>query len=100
MTWEDNTFPDADKAEEVEWVIFYWRVTRCEGGCRGNYQLESRQFDHLVKATSREEALKRFQVYVDNKREAGKNSDVKNLVLFLARVDTMVRISDEAGDMV
>ena len=97
MSWEDNDFSDADKAEDVLWMIMYWRTVPCHSGCKGNYQMESRQFDHLVKAATREEALERFQSYVANRRESGFTLASKNHCLFLCKVDTMVRISDETG---
>ena len=100
MSWDDSTFPMADKAEEVEWMIMYWRTVPCTTGCKGDYQLESRQFDHLVKGATREEALERFNSYVENRRKAGKMINRKNHVLFLCRVDSMARISDVTGEIV
>ena len=99
MGWEDNAFPDADIAEDVGWLISYWRTTPCKAGCKGNYRLESRQFDHLVKAATREEALELFYGYV-KERKNGRNLARKNHVLFLCKVDTMERISDVTGKIV
>lgn len=101
MSWNDATFPNADDPNEVGWLISYWRIRPCYGGCgKQDYVLESRQFDHLVKAATRDEALAKFNVYVAQKRLSGKLSDLKGLVLFLSRVDTMVVISDVTGEIV
>ncbi len=100
MTWDNNQFPLADDPKRVGWLISYWRVVPCESGCAGNYRLESRQFDHLVKAATREEALTRFNEYVENRRASGKSPSIKGLTLFLSRVDTIAVISDNTGEIV
>ena len=104
MSWENNQFDEpgnvADDPGEVAWLISYWRTVPCVSGCHGDYQLQSRQFDHVVHGATREEALAKFQVYVENRREAGELPGIKNLTLFLSRVDTMVRISDSTGKLI
>jgi len=99
MTWKDNTFSRADNPKEVQWLISYWRVVPCTS-CKGDYRLESRQFDHLLKAASRQEALAKFQMYVDQKRSSGKVAGRKGYTLFLSKVDTMVEICDNTGEII
>jgi len=96
MGWKDSTFPRADDPEDVGWLISYWRIVPCKS-CEGDYRLESRQFDHLVKAANRPEALLKFQMYVDQKRASGQMPSLKGLTLFLSRVDTVAVISDHSG---
>jgi len=104
MSWENNQFNEpgnvADDPGNVAWLISYWRTVPCSSGCRGNYQLQSRQFDHVVHGATREEALAKFQTYVDNQREGGFNAGLKNVTLFLSKIDTAVRISDHTGAII
>lgn len=97
MGWEDSDFPHADDPQNVGWLISYWRITPCSSGCVEDYQLESRQFDHLVKAATPEQALEKFSKYVDQKRASGHIPDIKGLTLFLSRVEQVVVISDLTG---
>ncbi len=100
MTWDDNTFPNADDSADVGWLISYWRTVPCESGCHGDYKLESRQFDHLVRAATREEAVAKFQTYVDQKRESGGGRGIKGLTLFLSKVELAVQILDDTGEVI
>ena len=99
MGWEDNIFPTADDPDDVGWLISYWRIRPCSS-CNFDYQLESRQFAHLVKAATRKEALAKFAEYVAQKKRSGKMKNIKGLTLFLSKVDTVERISDETGEIV
>lgn len=99
MSWDDNEFPDADDPMDVGWFISYWRTVPCSS-CNADYRLESRQFDHLVKAASRDQALAKFQTFVDQKTRSGKSGSIKGLTLFLSRVEAVVRILDNTGEVI
>lgn len=100
--WEESKFPKADDPKDVGWLISYWRITPCYSECKPGegYRLQSRQFDHLVKAATREEALAKFNKYVENRREAGQISGIKGQTLFLSRVDTIATISNNKGEII
>jgi len=97
MSWKDSDFPRADNPEDVGWLISYWRITPCSEGCEGDYQLESRQFDHLVRAATPKQARAKFKLYVKQKRRSGEMPDIKGLTLFLSRVEEIAVISDNTG---
>lgn len=99
MSWDDSNFPRADDPKKVRWLILYWRIVPCEG-CRDNYRLESRQFDHLDEPATREEAVAKLEEYARNRRESGKQPSIKGLTLFLAEVAETVVISDHTGEIV
>ena len=100
--FKDGNFPLADNPNDVGWFITYWRTTPCYSGCHPetDYKLESRQFQHLVKAATREEALAEFNHYVEQKKLSGEIPSIKGLTLFLSKIDTMVQISDNNGKMI
>jgi len=100
--WKGNTFPKANDPAEVGWLISYWRIVPCYSDCKPeeDYVLQSRQFDHLLKAATRDEALAKFNAYVADKKASGKCPDIKGLTLFLSKVDTVAVISDNAGEIV
>ena len=100
MSWEDNVFDHADDPLEVEWFIEYWRVVKCETGCYGNYRLESRSFDHLIKGATEAEAVAKFEKYVEQKRATGVVPDIKGMTLFLTKVVRVVPITDITGKAV
>ncbi len=100
MGWADNTFPDADDANDVGWMVISWKTVPCRQGCKGDYALHSRQFDHLGIAATRKEAETLFNKYVDMHIANGKNVHRKNFTLFLTKVVEYRRISDNAGDMI
>ncbi len=92
-----------DDPTTVGWLISYWRQVPCSSGCEdggGTWILESRQFDHLIKAATRKEALERFEGYVENKRASGKLAGRKGMTLFLSKVDTCTPISDDDGEII
>lgn len=99
MGWKDNIFVDAADPNDVGWLISYWRIVPCKS-CKSNYRLESRQFDHLIKAATREEALEKFNKYVTQKKLSGKQNSIKGLTLFLSKVDTVARISSNTGEII
>lgn len=96
MSWKDSIFPKADDPKDVGWLISYWRIRPCNS-CNDDYTLESRQFDHLIKAATRDEALKRFKEYVADRQLVGETPGIKGWTLFLSKVDTTVIISDFTG---
>ena len=100
MSWEDNTFEKADDPLTAGWMIMYWRIVPCYSGCEGNYQMESRQFDHLSTSATYEEAKAKLDFYVAQKIEGGKADSIKGLHLFLCEVKDVVQISDNAGDII
>lgn len=102
MGWDNSTFDKADDPLDVGWLISYWRITPCYTDCKEgeDYILQSRQFDHLVLAATREEAVAKFKAYVAQKKASGELSGIKGLVLFLSKVDTVVEISDFEGRIV
>ncbi len=100
MSWNDSTFPKADDPNDVGWLITYWRIVPCSGCKEDDYMLQSRQFDHLVKAATRVQALEKFDEYVTQKRLSGKISDLKGLTLFLSKVDTVAVILDHTGEII
>ena len=100
MSWEDNVFEHADDPLTVSWFIEYWRITKCNVGCRGNYRLESRSFDHLAEGATEEEAQALFNKYVEQKRLSGEHSRMKGLTLFLTKVVAIAPIIDREGKAV
>lgn len=100
MAWADHVFPDAEDPNDVGWMISYWRITpkKCKG-CKSDYALESRQFDHLGISATREEALAKLDFYINQKRTSGKAKSIKGLILFLTKVEKIVVISDKKGDI-
>ena len=100
MGWKDSQFDRADIADEVQWVFFYWRTVKCNDGCKGDYRLEQGQFDHIPASGTREEALERLKAYAENRREGGDTPGLKNHSLFLAKVDTVIHITDENGTLI
>jgi hypothetical protein len=102
MGWEDNNFPDADDPDDVEYLIVYWRTVPCPTGkCKGqDYQLRSRQFDHLPKGTTLGQAQAKFNEYVKSRRNSGDQSRRKNHSLFLCQVVSVKHIHDENGKAV
>ncbi len=99
MGWDNNTFPKIDNPNDVGWLISYWRIMPCTS-CNDDYRLDSRQFDHLVKSATKEEALAKFNEYVAAKRRTGKLSSIKGLTLFLSKIESVVCISDNTGEMI
>jgi len=97
MTWDDNSFPKADNPDDVGWVIFYWRITKCDS-CTSNYQLESRQFDHLPATATYKEAKDLLAKYVA--QWEAKDPTIKGMTYFLAKVDTIAKISDNTGELI
>ncbi len=111
MSWNDNTFPDADDPLKVGWMIMYWRIVKrdCPGGCdpEHDYRLESRQFEHLDGVATQEEADAEFQRWVDQKRESekamvaeGRPGLIKGRTYFLCKVQACVQITDNTGAIV
>lgn len=105
MGWQDNTFPDADDPNDVEYMIMYWRKvprTPCPTGNCGDqdYRLESRQFEHLPRGTTKKQAEEVFQYYVDQRRGSGDQTSRKGQVLFLCKVERVSHITDDAGKVI
>ena len=103
MGWDNNTFPDADTPDDVEWMLISWKIVKksdCEHCLRGDYGLESRQFDHLGIASSRGEAQAMFQKYVNMHRTRGKNPSRKLYSLFLVEVIDKDHILDITGELI
>jgi hypothetical protein len=100
MSWEDNNFPDADDSNDVGWMVISWKTVPCRVGCKGNYALHSRQFDHLGIVATKKEADTLFKKYVDMHITNGKNANRKNFTLFLTKVVDHVNISNNKGDMI
>jgi hypothetical protein len=99
MTWENNTFPDADDPNDVQWIIMYWRTVKCTSGCtKQDYRLESRQFDHLPKGTTLAQARVLLKHYTDQRRASGDQVNRKNQSLFLCKVMNVHHIHDNEGN--
>ena len=101
MSWEDNVFDQADEPLDVEWFVEYWRIMKCDTGCRDQgYRLESRSFDHLCKGATEEEAMEKFNHYVEQRRLSGEHPNIKGLTLFLTKVVAVAPITDRTGKAV
>ena len=100
MSWADNNFPDADDPDTVEWMLVSWKIVpkkeclHCE---RDDYGYEAYQFDHLPRGTNRAQAIAKLQEYIDMHKAGGNNSRRKGHVIFLTKVETFERVSDNTG---
>jgi len=101
--WELNDFPTADDPDDVEWMLVSWKIVElepCDKCPRGNYALESRQFDHLPPGTTLPQARAKLLEYQAMHKTNGKRSNRKNHVIFLCRVQEYERVSDIGGEIV
>jgi len=99
--FEDNNFPLADNPADVEWMICSWKIVKlpeCEHCIRGNYGLDSKQFDHMVIGTTRAQAVAKFREYVLMHKANASGWKRKNHVIFLTKVIKYRRISKLNGD--
>jgi len=100
MGWNDNTFPDADDPDDVEWMLVSWKIVPkkdCPACLRGDYGFASRQFDHLPPGTTLPQARAELERYKQMHKTRGVNAHRKGHVIFLCRVQEYERISDNAG---
>ena len=101
--WADNDFPDADDPDDVEYMLVSWKIVPledCPTCKRGDYGLESKQFDHLPPGTTLPQARAKLQEYKDMHKARGHNPGRKGHVIFLCRVQEYERISDNSGNQV
>ena len=99
MSWEDNDFPDADDGNNVEYMLVTWRTVECYSKCGGNYFLDSRQFEHLPKGATEEEARERLAFYEKMHLENSKGAR-KNHSIFLCKVVDVAQITDKTGKVI
>ena len=101
MGWKNGNFPVADDPDDVEYMIMYWRTVECTSGCtKQDYRLESRQFDHLPKGVTLEQAQILFDKYVEERRATGDQAHRKSQTLFLCKVEQVAHIHDKNGKAV
>ena len=101
--FEDNNFPLADNPSTVRWMIVSWKIVKkpeCDHCIRGNYGLESRQFDHMIQGAVKADVVQKMKDYINMQKDNGSKPNVKGHVLFLTKVIAMKKISDQTGAII
>jgi len=101
MTWDNDTFPTADTPSGVGWMIVSWKIVKntCKN-CKRDYNIETRQFDHLPDTTTRAQAIAKLEEYKTMHVNHHRSDHRKNHTLFLCKVEAQRRITDRHGDLI
>ena len=107
--WFKKNFTEAVVASGVGWLVIQWEIkyepstSRSCAECH-DYTMFPNQFNDMPKDMPYEEVLKIFNAHVENRKEHNAKShsetDPVRISLFLCKVDRVVNITDDNGDLI
>lgn len=107
--WAKKDFGDAVLAAGVGWMVVQWEIQYESTGradCKEchDYSMVPNQFNDMPKDMPYEEVRKIFDMHVTNRIEHNakvhRDTDPVRISLFLLKVDTVVNITNDQGNLV
>jgi hypothetical protein len=107
--WARKDFGDAVIAEGVGWMVVQWHIQYEPSTCRNrpdchDYSMVPDQFNDMPKDMPYEEVKAIFDAHVANRREHNakttRDTDPVRISLFLLKVEMVVNITNDNGNLV
>jgi hypothetical protein len=107
--WANKNFGDAVLASGVGWMVVQWEINYEPSICRNregchDYSMFPNQFNDMPKDMPYEEVRAIFDAHVANRVEhnakTNRDTDPVRISLFLLKVETVVNITDDHGNLI